>query len=124
MNPWGKTKTRIVVADDEPIVSSTLTEILENEGYDVVSVSDGLAAIATVQAVQPDILLSDVMMPGMNGVEVAKRIRASLPRCRIVLLSGQAATGELLEQARAEGYEFEVLTKPIHPEMLLSILRQ
>jgi CheY-like chemotaxis protein len=124
MNSLGKTRTRIVVADDEPMVGFTLTEILENEGYDVVSVSDGLAAIATVQAVQPDILLTDVMMPGMNGVEVAKRIRASLPRCRIVLLSGQAATGELLEQARAEGYEFEVLTKPIHPETLLSILRQ
>jgi CheY-like chemotaxis protein len=117
-------KLKIVVADDEPLVGSTLAEILESEGYDVVSVSDGLAALETVRALQPDILLTDVMMPGMNGIEVAKSIRASLPQCRIVLLSGQAATGELLERARSEGHEFEILTKPIHPGMLLSILRQ
>jgi CheY-like chemotaxis protein len=59
----------------------------------------------------------------MNGIQAAKKIREFLPNCRIVLLSGHAATGELLERARAEGHKFEILTKPIDPQDLLSALR-
>jgi CheY-like chemotaxis protein len=117
-------RIRIIVADDEPLIATTLVEILGIGGFDAEAVSDGLAAIERARTIRPDILLSDVQMPNMNGIEAAKKIRGFLPNCRIVLLSGHVETGELLKRARAEGHEFEVLTKPIGPEDLLSALRE
>jgi CheY-like chemotaxis protein len=73
--------------------------------------------------VLPDAVISDVIMPGMNGIETAKAIMQSLPNCRIILFSGQTASVDLLAQARAEGYAFEVLAKPINPEKLLEKLK-
>jgi len=115
---------RIIVADDELLIATTLVEILEIGGFDAEAVSDGVAAIERARTIRPDILLSDVQMPNMNGIEAAKKIRGFLPNCRIVLLSGHVETGDLLEQARAEGHEFEILTKPVYPEDLLSALRK
>jgi len=60
----------------------------------------------------------------MNGIEAAVRIRAMLPEVRVFLLSGQAATPELLQQEKADGYGFEVLMKPVHPRDLLNRLRE
>jgi CheY-like chemotaxis protein len=59
----------------------------------------------------------------LNGIEAAIRIRALLPQIKILLFSGQAATADLLERARSQGYEFEILAKPVHPQDLLSRLR-
>jgi hypothetical protein len=59
----------------------------------------------------------------MTGIEAAIITRAKLPNCKILLFSGQAATVQLLEQARAQGHEFEILSKPIHPADLLERLR-
>ena len=63
-------------------------------------------------------------MPDMNGIEAAIHIRGFLPACKILLFSGQAATADLLENARARGHEFEILAKPVHPQDLLAKLRQ
>lgn len=115
-------KLKILMADDEPLIVFTMTEILQEEGFEVFSAADGIAAVEAARALRPDIVLTDVMMPKINGIEVAKSIKAFLPQCRIVLFSGQAATGQLLEQARAEGHDFEILTKPIEPEALLAAL--
>jgi CheY-like chemotaxis protein len=117
-------KLKILVADDEPLVALTLAEILTGEGFEVMSVSNGAAAVEAARSLRPDILLSDVMMPKMNGIEAAKKIMGFLPDCRIILLSGQAATGDLLKQAHDQGHDFELVTKPIQPDFLLAILRQ
>jgi CheY-like chemotaxis protein len=58
----------------------------------------------------------------MNGIEAAIRIRESLPKCKVLLFSGQAATADLLENARLRGHEFEILAKPVHPQDLLAKL--
>jgi len=68
----------------------------------------------------PELVISDVMMPGMNGVEMAVLIRDRHPACKILLFSGQAATPELLEGVRRRGYDFELLAKPVHPKELLA----
>ena len=62
-------------------------------------------------------------MPDMDGIEAAIRIRGFLPKCKILLFSGQAATAGLLESARARGHEFEILGKPVHPSDLLAKLK-
>jgi CheY-like chemotaxis protein len=72
---------------------------------------------------EPDMLISDVIMADLNGIDAAIRIRALLPGIKILLFSGQAATADLLEIARAQGYEFEILAKPVHPQDLVSRLR-
>jgi CheY-like chemotaxis protein len=63
------------------------------------------------------------MMPSMNGIELAIAVRRIQPETTIVLFSGQAVTKDLLEEARKEGYEFDLLLKPIHPEDLIRHLR-
>jgi CheY-like chemotaxis protein len=113
---------KIIVVDDEPIIADTLVNILNGEGHDAFAVSDGASAVKWAEMVQPDALVTDVIMPGMNGIETAKAIIKLVPNCRILLFSGQAATTDLLAKARAEGYNFEVLAKPINPEILIERL--
>jgi len=62
-------------------------------------------------------------MPGLTGIETAIITRSRLPKCKILLFSGQAACGDLLEAARSQGHEFELLAKPVHPTDLLTKLR-
>ena len=71
----------------------------------------------------PDMLISDVIMADLNGIDAAIQVRALLPKIKILLFSGQAATADLLEKARTQGYEFEILAKPVHPQDLLTKLR-
>jgi CheY-like chemotaxis protein len=63
-------------------------------------------------------------MPDMNGIELAVRVQRECPGTRVVLFSGQAATADLVQQARAAGLQFELLPKPLHPEQLLNKLRR
>ncbi len=72
---------------------------------------------------QPDYLLTDVLMPRMNGVELAIYVRKMLPTVKILLFSGQAGISEILLQGREQGYEFELLAKPIHPLKLIERLQ-
>lgn len=114
---------KVLVVDDEPVIADTLADILAGEGHQAFAVSDGEAAIRWTEMLRPDAVITDVIMPGMDGVEVARRIAAILPGCRVILFSGQAASTALVEHARAEGYTFEVLAKPINPETLLEKLK-
>jgi CheY-like chemotaxis protein len=69
------------------------------------------------------VFLADVVMPGMSGIEAAIQISTMIPGCRVLLLSGQAATSDLLRDARVRGHDFEILLKPVHPNQLLDRLR-
>src|SRR5690242_18524600 len=110
----------IVVADDEKRIADTLSLILESKGYTAQPVYDGTSALEMCRRTVPNLLLSDVVMPGMNGIELAIRVREELPACKILLFSGQAATAIFLEDATRRGYDFEILAKPVHPEDLLA----
>jgi CheY-like chemotaxis protein len=116
-------KPRVLVVDDEQVIADTLAKILDLNGYDASAVYTGTAAVENARALQPDLVISDVIMPDMNGIEAAISIRSFLPGCKILLFSGQAATADLLENARAHGHEFEILAKPVHPSDLLAKLK-
>lgn len=118
------TKPLVLVADDELLIRSTLVEILRAEGYDAVGVQDGMAAVECAAKISPDVFLTDVSMPRMNGIDAAKFIRQSFPTTRVICFSGHAATSELLAQARREGNEFEFLAKPIRPATLIQTIRE
>jgi CheY-like chemotaxis protein len=71
----------------------------------------------------PDLLISDVVMPGLTGIDLAIQVQQHCPGCKILLFSGQAATGHLLESVRDRGYNFQLLSKPVHPADLLAKIR-
>jgi CheY-like chemotaxis protein len=118
-----QTKPRVLVADDEQVIANTLVIILNQAGFQARAVYSGEKAIEALEEFQPDMLISDVIMTGMTGIEAAIEVRSRLPKCKILLFSGQAATADLLERARAQGHEFEILAKPVHPTDLLAKLR-
>lgn len=117
-------KPRVLVVDDERVIADTLSIILNKNGFDASAVYSGSAAVSRAQEIKPELVISDVIMGDMNGIDAAIRIRELLPRCKILLFSGQAATADLLEKARKEGHEFEILAKPVHPQDLLAKLKR
>jgi len=117
-------KPRVLVVDDERVIADTLAIILNQAGFDASAVYTGNGAVDEARKVRPDLIISDVIMPDMNGIEAAIHIRGFLPGCKILLFSGQAATADLLDSARAKGHEFEILAKPVHPQDLLAKLRE
>jgi CheY-like chemotaxis protein len=111
------------VVDDEAIIASTLATILRISGFSSIAFTDPLEALKSADSEQPSLLISDVIMPGMTGIELALGIQAKCPNCKILLFSGQAATADLLETARKEGHDFVLLGKPIHPSDLLAAIK-
>jgi CheY-like chemotaxis protein len=107
--------TRVLIADDQHIIADTLALILKQCGFETKAVYSGEDAVEEAETMMPNVLISDVIMGGMNGIESAMAIRLKFPDCRIILISGQAATSDLLGDTKPEGRAFELLTKPVHP---------
>jgi DNA-binding response OmpR family regulator len=109
----------ILIVDDERVIADTLSIILSRSGFSTLTAYDGATALQLAKDLTPDLLISDVMMPGMTGIDLAIAITRVVPACKILLFSGQAATVDLLEKARSEGHDFTTLTKPVHPTDML-----
>ncbi|MGA2729634.1 MAG: response regulator [Terracidiphilus sp.] len=118
-----RVKPKVLVVDDERVIADTLAMILNQSGFDARAVYSGEKAVEMASSFTPDMLITDVIMADLNGIDAAIMIRSILPKIKILLFSGQAATADLLEKARAKGYEFEILAKPVHPQDLLSRLQ-
>jgi CheY-like chemotaxis protein len=116
-------KPKVLVADDERVIADTLAIILNQSGFEATAVYSGEKAVETAKVLRPDMLISDVIMTDLNGIDAAIKIRTLLPECKILLFSGQAATADLLDRARVQGHEFEILAKPVHPQDRLARLR-
>ena len=115
--------SRIFVVDDEFIIASTLTMILQRNGFDAIFFTEPLAALEAARIKAPDLLITDVVMPGLSGIDLAIAFKGEHPQCKVLLFSGQAATADMLATAKLQGHEFEVLAKPVHPSDLLAKLR-
>jgi CheY-like chemotaxis protein len=121
--PENSVKPKVLVADDESVIADTLAMILNQSGFEARAVYSGERALELAASFAPDMLISDVIMADLNGIDTAIQVRALLPGIKVLLFSGQAATADLLEKARDQGYEFEILAKPVHPQDLLNKLR-
>lgn len=108
----------VLVVDDEPLVADTLAMILTKAGYYTLRAYDGRTALEIASVQSPDVLISDVAMPEMNGVQLALGIVSLAPRCKVVLFSGHATSVDLIA-AYAAGYEFPLMAKPVHPSQVL-----
>lgn len=114
---------RILIADDEHVIADTLAIILRGSGFDTAAVYGGAQAVEKARTWQPGLLLSDVMMPGMNGIDAAIEICKLIPDCRVLLFSGFAESAGLLLDSRVECHKFQILQKPLHPAELIARLR-
>jgi DNA-binding response OmpR family regulator len=112
-------RTVAFIVDDEDVIASTLELILLSEGFDARSFVDPLDALNAAHSVKPNLLVTDVIMPNMTGIDLAIQIRNLHPECGVLLSSGQTVTSELLATASAAGHHFEILLKPVHPNILL-----
>jgi CheY-like chemotaxis protein len=115
---------KVLIADDERIIADTLAAILNQGGFEARAVYSSAAALDLAPLFQPDLLITDVIMSGLDGIEAALRLRLLLPEIRVFLLSGQPSTADMLERRHASGQGFEILTKPVQPRDLISRLRQ
>jgi CheY-like chemotaxis protein len=122
-SPHEGTLRKILIADDEHVIADTLAIILRASGFDTFAVYDGANAVEKARAWKPDLLLSDVMMPGMSGIEAAIEICKLIPECRVLLFSGYAESADLLHDSRVQGHKFQILQKPLHPSELIARLR-
>ena len=107
-------RPKILLVDDEHTLLRTLTIILQRAGYDVVCAESGEQAIALAAQHSPDLLLSDIRMPGISGVEAAAEIVKLVPACRVFFLSAYASS-----LPSRHSLKFDVAAKPVHPAELL-----
>jgi DNA-binding NtrC family response regulator len=112
---------RVFVVDDEDVIASTLAMILRFQGgFHARSFTMPLNALEAARLEAPDLLITDIVMPQMSGIELAIRFKEQCPDCKVLLFSGQLVSTQLLESAASRGYDFELLTKPVHPATLLA----
>lgn len=109
----------VLIVDDEEIVATTLQLIFSAKGYEARTAYSAEGAVEVLAEWVPDLMVIDVILPGMNGVELAVKVKEQFPTCRTLLVSGQAVTADLLIEAKSDGHCFEILAKPVHPEEML-----
>ncbi len=111
------------MVDDEYLITDTICAILNQNGFDAAAAYSGEQAMETALKLLPGVVLSDVLMPKMSGVELGIRLHEEFPSVKVILLSGQLATSEMIEKAEAQGHFFDLFPKPIHPEDLIARLK-
>lgn len=115
---------RILVLDDEHVIADTLVQILQLQGCDAKSLYTAAEALQALDEDDPDLLITDVALDpdSINGIDVAIYFQRLCPKCKVLLISGHAATTDLLANASARGYRFRLLHKPVHPQDLVQIV--
>jgi DNA-binding NtrC family response regulator len=114
---------RVLVVDDERLLAETTAAILRRAGFNAKTAYEGFGALDVMASFHPNFVLTDIMMPGMNGMELAIAITKIYPNTRVLLFSGQAGISEILEESKAKGFEFPLLAKPVHPSKLIEGLK-
>ena len=116
---------RVFVVDDHDVIASSLAMILRFQGgLHATSFADSIQALETSRYDPPDLLITDVVMPQLSGIELAIQVLEHCCDCKVLLFSGQDLSDSMLKTARASGYEFEFLKKPVHPAILLMSIQR
>lgn len=113
----------VLIVDDEPLITATLAEILRNHGLAALTAVNGQAALDIAAVIPPQMLLSDVILDGMNGFELASEITRRVPDCEVILFSGEYSTCDVVSH-HSQGHEFLTLIKPVHPADMLAHVRE
>jgi DNA-binding NtrC family response regulator len=112
----------IVVVDDEKIIAESAAMILRWKGFNVQSFTNPFEALRSIHAKAPDLLLCDIVMPLLSGIELATRVHQECPGCKIVLVTGESDVDQTWETIKARGHDFDLVLKPLHPlELVLRV---
>ncbi len=121
MNPGKAWRSRILVADDEQLIARTLGEILVDAEYDVITAFSGEEAVEKAAMFRPDLLITDISMGAMNGIEAAIQVTIRRPECKVLFLSGHASMSEIIESS-SEPLAHKFMSKPACiPDLLNTI---
>jgi len=127
--------TRVIIIDDEEDIRTVLKEIFVREGFDVAVASDGTEGLNLIRETGADLVITDIIMPGSDGVETAYDIRMEFPKTKIIVMSGGGNTGPLeyepsaiatnayLASAEAVGADLTI-TKPFNRQELIKAVRE
>lgn len=115
-------RPKVLVVDDESVIADTLALILNQSGFEAVAAYRGQRAVQLAAEISPDVLLIDIVMEEMSGIETARLIGRSHPECRIIFISGHGDAAGMMDR-EARGLSCRLLPKPLRPEDLLSELR-
>jgi DNA-binding NtrC family response regulator len=115
-------QSRVLVVDDERMIADTLSAILRYQDYDAHPAYSAEEAIVWCDRQRPDIVITDVNMGPMNGIELAMHLAQTQPECKVLLISGNAAVLSLMGDEGGSDFRFPILPKPIHPAKLLEFL--
>lgn len=107
---------RVLVVDDEDVVCKSYERVLKNAGYEVEKAHDGRQALASVAARDFDVMLADLRMPGMDGLELVREVKATHPKMPVIVITGYPSQDTLQEAARLGVTDY--LTKPVAPDVL------
>lgn len=110
---------RVLIVDDESSVADTLALVFSSQGYDARAAYSAEQAAEIISQWEPKLVILDVVLPGMNGIDFAIQLKASCPACQVLLFSGQQDSTILLDRALEKGHEFTILAKPVHPKFFL-----
>ncbi|HVA14099.1 MAG TPA: response regulator [Stellaceae bacterium] len=115
---------KILVIDDNMVVRNTIVQMLESEGYEVVSAEDGRRGLCVFRAEHPDLVVTDIIMPEKEGIETIRDIRGEAPDAKIIAISGGGRIGntDFLKIARQLGAS-DVVAKPLDPDHFLEIVK-
>jgi|UPI00047E343E DNA-binding response OmpR family regulator len=113
---------RVLVVDDERLIADTLALILQAHGYNVRQAYSGEDAVSLAERFVPHAVVSDVVMPGMNGIDLAIWFSFNCPNAKMLLVSGKEAAVPMLEASSRRGYTHTILAKPVHPTEILNFV--
>jgi DNA-binding response OmpR family regulator len=121
-NAEGHHRPVVLVVDDEDVIADTRAAILSNWGYAVLTAYDAESALELARLIPPEILIADIMLAKMNGVDLAIAIKLEVPDCEVILFSGRVDLEELVAGANYPLHNFALLSKPVHPAQLQALL--
>jgi|SRR5580658_7160171 DNA-binding NtrC family response regulator len=110
----------VFVVDDEPGTALAIAAILNASGFQATAFTNAEKLMQAAESCCPSILISDVFMPQINGIELAIRFKAAYPKCKILLFSGNASADRLMEVATEQGHAFTLMSKAILPDDLVA----
>lgn len=113
---------RVLVVDDEHPIADSLVLVLKARGHDARAVYSAEEAIALADMFKPQAVLSDVMMAGLSGIDLAIHFEEQAPDCKVLLMSGYATAFAMIEESIRRGHYHTIFPKPIHPDEVFKFL--
>jgi UDP-3-O-acyl N-acetylglucosamine deacetylase len=113
---------KVLIVDDEERIVQSIAGVLEDEGFRVTQARSGEEAIRVFQQEEPDVTLLDIWMPGMDGIEVLKRLKGIAPECQVIMISGHATISTAMTSVKLGAFDF--IEKPLSLDVLLLTIRR